>query len=313
MTRLRHALVLFSVMVFALALGVALGGGPLQGQVRGAIRSQLVADPGTDAARAAALARRNRDLARSARFEDGFAQSVSADLLGGALADRPVAVLSLPGVTRPTTEAVVADIGAAGGSVTTALRVGPDLVAPSARPLVDELTRRLLPELDDVDVPEGTSVYTRVGAVVSRALLTTEDGGLPMGDAARSVFNTFTTAGLLRGAEPQQRASAVVVLVPAPPQRGASTSGRSTIVTELVVAMDEAGDGVVVAGPPSAAERDGLLSAVRASPTTGEDVSTVDTVGRRAGQVVTVLALAGEVDGDAGHYGVGRGADALVP
>ncbi|MDQ4085594.1 MAG: copper transporter [Actinomycetota bacterium] len=312
MTRLRLTVLTLSVVLFSLALGIALGGGPLQGPVRGTLQSQVesVTDDGLDEAR---LLRRNRALVQSARFDRGFAQAVSAGLLDDRLSGRTTVVLALPGVPRGVTDAVADDVDAAGGTVTTTLQVGRELVEPSARPLVDELSKRLLADLDGTEVAADASVYTRTGAVLSRALLTEYDGGYAMDDPARSVFNTLTTARLLRGPEPQQRASTAVVLLPEAAPRETTSGGRGLILTELVAAMDDAGDGVVVGGPPSSADRAGLLAAVRSSPVTADTVSTVDTVSVRAGQVTTVLALAEQADGSTGHYGVAHGADAVLP
>jgi hypothetical protein len=313
MTRLRYVVVLTSVVLFALALGIAVGGGPLQGPMRGVLQSQVQAVTGESGQRQARLVRRNRVLASAARFDRGFAEAVSPQLLDATLTDRSVVVLTLPGVPAGVTEGVADDVTTAGGSVTSTLRVGRELVDPTARALVDELSKRLLADLDGGDVPRDASVYTRVGAVAARALLTTTDGGDAMDESARSIFNTFATAGLLHGDEPQQRASTAVVLVPEAPDRDASAAGRSTILTELVAAMDDAGDGVVVGGPPSAAATQGLLAAVRRSASTAETVSTVDTTGVRAGQVTTVLALAEQAGGTTGHYGVAPGADSVLP
>lgn len=312
MTRLRYAILTSSVVLFSLALGIALGGGPLQGPVQGTLRSQVeaVSDNGSDAV---ALMRQNRDLQATAKFDRGFAQALSGDVLDDQLAGTSTAVLALPGVAPGLTHAVAGDIEEAGGTVTTTLQVGPQLVDPTARPLVDELSKRLLEDLDDVQVPDGASVYTRTGMVLSRALVTTSDDGEAMDDPARSVFNTLTTAKLLSGAEPDQRAGSMVVLLPHATRQQAASGGRGLILTELLAAVDEASDGVVVAGPPSSAASQGLLAYVRTSASTAEDVSTVDSVEARAGQLVTVLALAEQVGGAVGHYGVAAGADALLP
>lgn len=313
MTRLRRALVLVSVVLFALALGIAIGGGPLQGPIRTALQSQMAAvtdDTGPNEAR---LARKNRALSRSARSDSAFAQAVSPEVLGNALAGRTVAVLALPGVPERVSENVAADVETAGGSVTTSLRVGRRLVDPTARPLVDELSERLLADIDDRDVPAEASVYTRVGVVAARALLTTDDDGVAMDESAQRIFDTFTTARLLTGEQPQERASLAVVLVPEAGGAEASAAGRNTVLTEMVAALDDAGDGVVVGGPPSAAAEQGMVAAVRTAATTAETVSTVDTAGLRTGQIVTVLALAEQAAGATGHYGTVAGADAVAP
>jgi hypothetical protein len=312
MTRLRYSILFVSVALFSIALGIALGGGLLQGPVQGTLRSQVdvTGDAGPDPA---ALARRNQALASAARYDRGFAQAMAPNLLEGRLTDRAVAVLALPGVPSRVTKAVAGDIAAAGGTVTTSLSMGRELVDPTARPLVDELSRRLLADLDDVQVPADASAYTSAGLVAARALLTTDDGGTAIDDTASSIFNTLTTAKLLRGAEPEQRAGAAVVLVPEAQRRTPASGGRSVILTDLVTAFDEASDGVVVAGPASAARPRGLLSAVRTMAPAAEEISTVDAADTRAGQLVTVLALAEQVAGTTGHYGSARGADALMP
>ena len=312
MTRLRYTILTFSVVLFSVALGIALGGGPLQGPVQGTLRSQVgaVSDNGSDQV---ALLRENRTLQATAKFDRGFAQALSGDLLDDQLAGTSTVVLALPGVSPGVTKAVSGDIADAGGTVTTTLQVGPQLVDPTARPLVDELSKRLLEDMDDVQVPDNASVYTRAGMVLSRALVTADDGGEPMDDPARSVFNTLTTAKLLSGAEPDQRAGSAVVLLPQATHRQDSSGGRGLILTELLAAVDDASDDVVVAGPPSSAAPRGLLGYVRTSASTAEDVSTVDSLDARAGQLVTVLALAEQIGGDMGHYGVAAGADALLP
>jgi hypothetical protein len=313
-TRLRYVVMTFSIVLFSLALGIALGGGPLQGPIRGALQSQVEAVTGADERELATVKRENRELETSVAYDREFAEEISPDLLGTALSDQTVVVLSLPGVPASVSEGVAGDVETAGGSVTTTLRVGRELVDPTARPLVDELSKRLLDDdLDDAEVPDDASVYTRVGVVASRALLTTAEESEPMDDSARSVFNTFTTAGLLSGDEPDQRATTAIVLLPEQARPSATSGGRSTILTELVAAMDDASSGVVVGGPRSAAQAQGLLAAVRTSATTAEAVSTVDSTGQRGGQVVTVLALAREAAGTTGHYGTADGADALLP
>jgi Copper transport outer membrane protein, MctB len=315
-TRLRYALITVSAVLFAFALGIALGGGPLQGPIRTSLQSQVEAVTSPDTERSAALLRHNQALARSLRFDQAFTQAVAPDLLDDRLTGRSVVVLSLPGVAPTVTDGVVADLRTAGGQVTSALRVGHQLVDPTARPLVAALSRRLLPGLDSVEVPEGTSVYTRVGAVAARALLTPDDGGAAMDEQARSVLSTFRTAGLLHGSAPRERADTAVVLVPDAPRSAgssASSAGRSTVMTELTAALDQAADGVVVAGPPSAAQPGGVLAALRNAPLTADAVSTVDTASVSAGRLVTALALAEQVDGGTGHYGIGPGADARLP
>ena len=57
--------------------------------------------------------------------------------------------------------------------------------------------------------------------------------------------------------------------------------------------------------PVGAADADGEITAVRDDARASRTVSTVDTLGHAAGQVVTVMALAGQAAGRTGHYGGG--------
>jgi hypothetical protein len=56
-----------------------------------------------------------------------------------------------------------------------------------------------------------------------------------------------------------------------------------------------------------------VVRALRGDPTLTKTVSTVDNVSTPQGRVVVGLALAEQLEGRAGHYGVGDGASALMP
>jgi len=104
-------------------------------------------------------------------------------------------------------------------------------------------------------------------------------------------------------------ATAVVLAV----ARGASLGARgvvegfATAAVEqrlaLVVSLVEAGD----------ADRDEVLAPVRANDSLGTQVATVDDLEAEVGAIATVLALADLGRGVVGHYGVGSGADRLLP
>ncbi len=89
--------------------------------------------------------------------------------------------------------------------------------------------------------------------------------------------------------------------------------GAATIVNTLVQAVDAGTDGVVLAGPPASAREGGQVKAVRDDVTASRNVSTVDVLGRTAGQVVAVMALAGQSAGETGHYGAVDAANGAMP
>lgn len=306
MTRTRYLVVVVTVMLFSLAIGIALGGGPLQGDLARAIDEPESSAEGPSAEEVA--------LRKSAEFDDQFAAAVSDDLLAGAMSDRRVLLLALPGAEEETVTGVGEQIEAAGGMVSATLQVDEELIDPTAKVLVQTLSTRLAKEdVPDVEISKDMPVYEQVGAVLSRAVLHSEDGGVALDDPARSVFQSFATAELVSGREPATRADSVVVIAPESTGGSQTATAQGTIVNALLTSMSAASNGVVLAGPPSSAARGGLVAATRSYGEAAESVSTVDIVDRRAGQIVAVLTLAQQAGGDVGHYGIGADADGPVP
>jgi hypothetical protein len=286
-------------MLFAAALGVALGAGPLQDDLHDAFQREPEAGD-LDSA----LARRHAELQSTVRFDTEAVSALAPTLLSGRLQGRPVVVLSLPGAADRQLAAVTADVEAAGGTGTSHQQVGADLIDPSARTLVDTLSAGQVKEYDDLTVPKDAGVYDRVGMVMARALVTRTDSGAPVDEGAASVLNGFTTAGLLTGEVPGQRAS--LALVVAGPEAGDADAdtARGSIIATLARQLRGLSDGVVVAGPAGAAAPGGAVWATRDDAEAAAAVSTVDTLNTRLGSLGTVLALAEQARDASGHYGV---------
>jgi Copper transport outer membrane protein, MctB len=308
LTRFRVLVATAAAVMFAAALGIALGAGSLQDDMNDVFVSETAAD-GPDPQ----LARRQAELELTVRFDNDAIGALAPSLLSTRLQGRPVVVLALPTAVPRHVHAVEADVEAAGGSITGVLDVGADLVDPAARTLVDTLSAGQLEEYDDVEVPPGAGVYDRVGLVMARALLTPKDGGEPLDDGARSVVNGFTTAELLWGEPPEQRASLAVVVAGPLGGEGEDATARGSIVADLVGQLRAGSDGVVVAGPPGAAAEGGAVDAVRNDTDAAPEVSTVDALNSRLGQVGAVLALAEQASGGVGHYGQVDAPDGAMP
>ena len=310
MISFRYHIVSIVSVFLALAIGVALGGGPLKGEVDNTLVEQVEADRRAKADLQAEIA----SLRSSNQFTDAFATGVAPRLVGGTLDGRAVTMVVLPGAPEATVTSTTELIGAAGGSVGATVRVGEALVDVGQKQLVDELASQLLEGTPDVAVPEDASGYERLGALLARAVATTEDGGAEVDDASNSIMAGLSTAGLLSPAGEIARRGSLVVFVGG---YGAGTTeereGASTIVSSIARAVDAETDGVVVAAPSAAAEDGGVVDVVRRDVTAAQEVSTVDALGRVAGQVVTVMALAEQAGGGAGHYGAVDAADGAFP
>jgi hypothetical protein len=303
-----HIVSILSVFL-ALAVGVALGGGPLKGEVDNSLVEQVEADR-----QAKADLRGDIAALRSTNdFSDEFARSVAPALVSGGLRGRPVTVVVLPGAGQDRVASLTELIEQAGGSVGGTVRIGEGMVDATKKQLVDELGSQLLDGTTDVTVADDAGVYERLGALLARAVATDEDRGAPVDDAASSILAGLSTADLMSPAGDLTRRGSLVLVLSGTETGAVDQQGASSIVTSLVRSMDEATDGVVVAGPTASARDGGVIDAVRRDVVAAKEVSTVDVIGRAAGQVVSVMALAEQTEGDAGHYGAIDAADGAMP
>lgn len=311
MISFRYHIVSIVSVFLALAVGVALGGGPLKGEVDNTLVEQVQADREVKADLRADI-----DALRSAdAFTDSFADTIAPGLIGQALEGRVVTLAVLPTAVPSEVTALGEMIVTAGGTVGGTVQIAESLLDAGERQLVDELASQLLDGAPDVEVPADASGYERVGALLARAIATSDNpGGAPVDGVASSIQAGLSTADLISVDGDMARRGSLVLFVGGP---GSGTTeerqAANSIATVLIAAVDAGTDGTVVAGPQAAARTDGVVAAVRADVGTAQDVSTVDVLGRSAARVVTVMALAGQARDQTGHYGAVDAADGAMP
>lgn len=310
MISFRYHIVSIVSVFLALAIGVALGGGPLKGEVDNTLVEQVETDRQAKAALQAEIA----ELRSGNQFTDAFAANVANGLLDATLDGRPVTLVVLPGAEESVVSSVSELVDVAGGTVAGTVRAGEGLVDVGNKQLVDELGSQLLDGTPDVSVADDASGYERLGALVARAVATDQAGGAAVDDASNSILSGLSTANLMSAEGDLTRRGSLVLFVAGPGSGSADArQGTNSIVTALAKAVDADTGGVVVAGPASAARDNGLIAAVRADVSAAKDVSTVDALSREAGQVVAVMALAEQAKGEAGQYGAVDAADGPMP
>ncbi len=304
MITFRYHIVSLVAVLLALAAGVALGGGPLSEIGRGG-------DEAADRAeeRKVELTERLDQAAVADVFQDEFSAQTSGRVLSGALAKRPVVVISMPGVEDEAQTQVTDLIVRAGGSVTGTYAVQPRLVDPAEKSLVDNLANQVLKGLDDVGVSKSAPTYERMGQLIGRAVGTTNDEGEVPGAPASDILSSLRGAELLSTTSGGDRkGSLVVVLLGDEPS---DVAGADNIYAGLSVGLAAMTDGVTVLGSTASAE-DGLLEALRDDVAFTANVSTADSAQSAAGRVAGVLALAADARGTVGQYGA-AGIDGVVP
>lgn len=282
----RHHIVSLVAVFLALAVGVALGGGPL---------SEL----GRDDTPASATTRHDPREASAASFGEDFAAASAAKLYDGGLRDHAVSVVTMPGASGDVVSALGAQIEAAGGQVTGTYDVLATLTDPAEKSLVDTLGSQLMTLLGSGAVSADASTYVRLGQLIG---LAAASGDLPSEDAT-SVRQSLAGAELLSSPEGAVRAPLVLVVL------GDQTN--PAILSGLVSGLAAKATGVVVAGDATSAKGQGDLAQLRSAPAS-DDVATVDGVDTTVGQVTAVLALIRSISVQGGSFGA-SGSDGAVP
>ncbi len=303
----RSRLVGLLLVCTALAVGIALGAGPLSD-----LGSRA---PGADAATPTASA--EPSPAAVPAVGDAFAAAAATTLYAGGLSGRPVVVLTLPGADPDIVSALAEQVGQAGGQVTATYALKRTLLDPGEKTLVDTLGEQLLAQ-DEVDgaggtglVTDGATTYDRIGQLIGRAVASARRSDPVDPGVAASLRASLNGARLLGiPAEDAEDAEATAV----PPARlvlvvtgGADDVVEPVVLAGLMSGLAATSKAVVVAGPASAASIEGLRTSPPERP-----VTTVDGTETPSGQVSAVLALIRSWRTPGGSFGA-SGADGPVP
>ncbi len=308
MTSFRYHVVSLLSVLLALAVGVALGAGPLQGRTQDTPVGRVASDgSGSDPAGA------GDGLRRALRFDDDFAAGIAPALLASRLRGHEVTVVALPGADAGGVAGLVRLVGVAGGRVGGTFTAGSKLLDVAEKEFVDQLGSQLQARVPGVRVP-AAGPYERMGALIAHAVGTDRLGGAPVDPAGTTILGALRAADLLSPRTRSARRGDLVLFVAGAGDRGPGTStGAGAILTSLVHAVDAGTRGTVLTGPPGVAGVSAPVAAVRADAGAARDVSTVDMLAGTAGEVVTVLALSGQAAGGTGHYGAAGAPDGVLP
>jgi hypothetical protein len=312
-TGARHHVLSVLVAALALALGLGLGAGP--------VAEDTTADQAADADRLRHRVDRLGGQVTGLRAEQtAAAEQVAAlagRLTGGRLDGRTVLLVASPGARARDVRRVRAGLDAAGATVSGLLGLRPTYVDPArAQSPLEDLALRLVPP--GVEFTDDATSIARVGTVLARATVRPPEdaadaaaaGGARAGvdrDAAEVIAGLEELDAIRLDGEPGRRAG-LAVLVSGPGDRAEAEPA----LTGLLAALDAGSSGAVLAGPGDASQ--GPLRWVRGGAADGlAGVSTVDAVQTDAGPATVVLALAEQVGGARGHYGLGRDASRVLP
>ena len=295
MITLRHHLLTIVAVFLALAAGIVLGGGPLSDV------GSTVATAGAEQEPAPADDRAQTD------YTESFVAAMAPTSVGGRLAERSVALVTVPGADEQVVSALAEQVAAAGGTVSGRYDLSEDLVDPGQKSLVDTLGSQLLTQQAEDDVAADASTYDRIGQLLGLAVATKEVEGQDVNGKARAIVDAVSGAGLVATpGDVAQRAPLVLLVL----GTDAGDEGSDAILAGLVQGLAAQATGVVVAGS-TADGGSGQLGRLRADPA-GAAAASVDGVDTTAGRVATILTLQRSLTTPGGAFGA-SGADGPVP
>jgi hypothetical protein len=306
----RPGLLRAAVGVLALALGIALGAGPLQHS-----NSQRDKELASQKAELARRQHRIASLQAGASFAEAFGAATGPALTKGILAGRSVTVVTLPGADPDTVAKLRAGVEAAQGKLTGQVDLAAPMARASSRQLVEALTSQMLTQAPGVSVPADASGYERFGALLARAI-----GTGPSGQPPQAAYDT-TAVGIVSGLQSADLATAsqaiaaragLVLVVTGPESQTAAGAADNAVPVTILQALGQQVPTVVV-GPTGAAGDRGVIGALRGSPAATKVLSTVDSAETAMGRVAGVLALAARAGGTVGQYGAVGAADGPIP
>lgn len=283
MTIVRMRLLTAALVLLALALGIALGAGPLNGG-----NDQLLPRLPNHAGSSPAVG----------SFEASLLDRMSSELVGGKLDGHAVLILVANGADADEVTRIRRALKDAGATVTGKRTLTAKLLDPANRQFAEGVARQAGGDA----VRNGTDGYARVGAALARAVVGSP--GAPLDDRAHTVWSALRQGGLLSGRAPDGYCDAVVVVV-----TGERSEANSKVVAGLAHGLDAAAKGSVVAGPSSSGLSGGGVAEVRS----GDGGSTVDVTESAAGSLLVALALAEDLGGHRGAWGTARSADGALP
>ncbi|MFD2795946.1 copper transporter [Promicromonospora vindobonensis] len=308
-----HLVSLISVFL-ALAVGIILGAGPLQGAIGETLTEQV------DALRAERTDLRTElDATQTALDGDErFIEAAGTQLVTGSLEGSRVAVVQLGEVSQDVHDGVLNQIDTAGATVVSKsvlTEAWTDAAEESSR---ETLAGGLRANLDAA-APEEDDPSAVLGAALAVAL-TGSDGGTDRSSQATDLEAQLERFGFVEpGDEQTQSAEALVLLVgPAgQPQETADGAteeaepGTEDVWVAVTRAAQQVSGAAVLAGPTT--EPGDVVQAVRDDEEIAAEVTTVSGIDRLAGRINVPLAVAARMGGVVGQYGLEDDATAVLP
>jgi hypothetical protein len=309
----RYFLVTIAAIFLALAVGIALGAGPMKGgldaQLRGSVE-QLGKEKND-------LRKQMEQMEQIDKYRDAFASEVAPGLIRNRLTGQRVVLVVLPESDNGVVKGLRDALTESGATVTGTVQVTPKWADPQQRQFLDDLASQLA--TGDVQLPEQGTAYDRAGALLARAVVTKDAESANKPDSATTTIMSGFGEGELVKADADELGRADLAVLVAPKvtdptkvdAKAAEQENQAWVA--LCRAFDEASKGCVMAGDASSAEDYGAVSALRSDGRASQKVSSVDAANLPSGQVAVIWALVEQLGGKGGQYGSVGTTDGALP
>ncbi|HWG99663.1 MAG TPA: copper transporter [Pilimelia sp.] len=305
MINFRYHVVSLTAVFLALAIGLVVGTAALNGPLLDAINDEVNSLRGNNSQ----LREQVNHLKDEVNREEEFITAAAPRVLHRSLANRRVLLLTLPG-GRDHAEGVAGMLTTAGARITARVDVEDKFTDPRNGVELLDLSDHALPaSVSGGSIPANSDGVETASALLAAVLL---DRTPTVTEAdRRAVVAAYDAAGYLNVDDRVTGPAELAVIVAGLPYTDREATEKNKAVVTLTDQFDKAG-AVVVAGV-GVAGTGNVVSVVRGDPALSKTVSTVDNAGTAQGQLVTALAAAEQLAGRIGQYGLGGGAQAMLP
>lgn len=328
MINFRYHVVSLTAVFLALAVGLVLGSTVLNGPTLDALESR-VNTLGRDNSQ---LREQYSLLEEEVEREQDFAAEAAPLLLEGELTGRRITPLVLPG-GEEYADGVVETLRMAGAQVGGQVRLTEKFTHPQHRltELLDIAHRALPASVDAEELPANSDGVESSAALLAAVLFDRADpddvaagseeaeqpadgdavgGTVPVEDR-RTVLSAYAAAEYLEHDDEIDAPAELVVVVSGAPAAESDADDRNQAM--LVTVEQFAAFGPVAVAASRAAGEDNVVVQIRSHPELADTVSTVDNASTPQGHVAVGLTVARHLDGAVGHFGIGDGAERLLP
>ncbi len=263
-----------------------------------------------------ALNQELRDANQTITDTNAFIKAMTPQLVNDQLTGRSVTVVRLPGSDDSIAQGLNELLTEAGAQVNGTVKVTDAWTDPTKKAFRDTLAKSLAP-LALPQEPAGASQDQDLAGVLARGLVVSDDSAADKTDsAATTALQGLKTAGLIDYSGDGPKTSTMAVVLAGPPTPGEPSQqqqAEASSYAAIARALDAESQGTVAASDPASTQLGGTLQAIRSDKQAAAAVSTVDTADQPMGLITTILALHEQLDGKAGQYGVGIGAQKIAP